>query len=379
MALKTKLPPAIYVEDAPSFQAMIDAITGEDQIAVDTESNNMYVYYGEVCLIQLSTRKQDYIIDPLAIDDIQALGDIFADESVEKIFHAAEYDLICMKRDFGFEVKNLFDTMAASRLVGAQKFGLGDLLLNHFDVKVDKRHQRDNWGRRPLPKDSLIYAQMDTHYLHKLRDNLDNELSELERSEEAQEVFKDVLVFEIKDRAFDPDGFWKIGRPHRLNRREMAFLKEVFLLRERISEEVDRPPFKVLSNNVLINLAKKQPSQYQALYHIKGLGNDAIRRYGDEILEAIETGRASKTPKQPPREDIDPILSDRYIALHAWRKECAVKRNLDSSMILTKQTLWDLAAKMPQTQEDLAKIEGFGEWRMENYGASILKLIAKLK
>lgn len=379
MAINSKLPPAIYINSARTMQTMINAITGEKQIAVDTESNNMYVYYGEVCLIQLSTREQDYIIDPLAIDDIQALGDILADESVEKIFHAAEYDLICMKRDFGFDVNNLFDTMAAARLAGAQKFGLGDLLLQYFDVKVDKRHQRDNWGRRPLPKDSLIYAQMDTHYLHELRDNLDNELTELERTAEAQEVFADVLQFEIKERKFDTNGFWKIGRPHRLNRREMAILKEVFLLREDLAHEADRPPFKVLSNNALVNLAQKQPAKHQALYHIKGLGNDAIRRYGDEILEAIQNGQSSKAPKQPPREDIDPVFSDRYIALHAWRKDCAVERGLDSSMILTKQTLRDLASKLPETLDDLKKIEGFGEWRIENYGDSILKLIATLK
>jgi len=379
LALKSKLPPAIYVDTQQSFQNMIDAIKGEEQIAVDTESNNMYVYHGEVCLIQLSTCEQDYIIDPLAIDDIQALGDIFADESVEKIFHAAEYDLICMKRDFSFEVKNLFDTMAAARLAGAQKFGLGDLLLKYFDVKVDKRHQRDNWGRRPLPKDSLIYAQMDTHFLFKLRDNLHNDLLALERTAEAQEVFRDVLQFEIKDRVFDPDGFWKIGRPHRLNRREMAILKEIFLLRERLSEEADKPPFKVLSNNALINLARKQPDKFRALQQIKGLGNDAINRYGDEILEAIQKGRSGKTPKQPPREEVDSVLSERYIALHGWRKECAIERGLDSSMILTKQTLWDLAAKMPRTQEELAKIEGFGEWRMEKYGDDILKLVATLE
>lgn len=379
MALKSKLPPAIYVDTQQSFQNMIDAITGEEQIAVDTESNNMYAYHGEVCLIQLSTRKQDYIIDPLAINDIQALGDIFADNSVEKIFHAAEYDLICMKRDFGFEVQNLFDTMAAARLIGTQKFGLGDLLLDYFEVEVDKSHQRDNWGRRPLPKDSLTYAQMDTHYLHELRDNLHNQLAELDRLDEAQEIFEDVLHFEIKDRAFDPDGFWKIGRPHRLNRREMAILKEVFLLREQLSEEADKPPFKVLSNSVLISLARKQPAKFRALQHIKGLGNDAINRYGDEILEAIHKGRSSKTPKQPPREEVDSVLSERYIALHGWRKECAIKRGLDSSMILTKQTLWDLAAKMPHTREELAKIEGFGEWRIKNYGDDILKLIATLE
>ncbi|MGB7338662.1 MAG: ribonuclease D, partial [Phototrophicaceae bacterium] len=193
MALKTKLPPATYVDTPQALQQMLDTIAGSAEIAVDTESNNMYAYRGQVCLIQLSNRDHDYIIDPLAIDDLQPLAPLFADETIEKIFHAAEYDLLCLKRDFDFDIYNLFDTMAAARLVGAKKFGLGDLLNSYFEIEVDKSHQRDDWGKRPLPKDSLTYAQMDTHYLHELRDNLKASLEKMGRIAEAQEVFGDVL------------------------------------------------------------------------------------------------------------------------------------------------------------------------------------------
>lgn len=379
MALNSKLPPAMYIDTQDSFESFIKSLADEEQIAVDTESNNMYAYHGQVCLIQLSTRTQDYIIDPLAIEDIHALGDIFADKSIEKIFHAAEYDLICMKRDFNFEVKNLFDTMAASRLVGAQHFGLGDLLLQYFGVEVDKSHQRDNWGKRPLPKDSLTYAQMDTHYLHELRDNLHQSLLELDRLEEAQEVFEDVLRIEIKEREFDPHGFWKLGRPRKLNRRQMALLKELYILRDELAREEDQPPFKVLSNKVLVNIARDQPLDFRSLHRVQGLGHNDIQMYGDEIIDAVQRGRSSKVPKQPPRDEPDPILAERYIALHGWRKDCAMERNLDSSLILAKGTLWELAREMPQSLEDLANVDGFGTWRVHEYGEAILDLIAKLR
>ncbi|MEO1290681.1 MAG: ribonuclease D, partial [Chloroflexota bacterium] len=259
MALKIKLPPVTYIDTSDLLRHMLAEIADADQIAIDTESNSMYAYYGRVCLIQLSTRHQDYIIDPLAIEDIQPLGKILADEKIEKIFHAAEYDLICLKRDFDFDVYNLFDTMAAARLVGEKKFGLGDMLNKYFDVEVDKSHQRDDWGKRPLAKDSLIYAQMDTHYLHQLRDKLLAKLEQLGRIAEAQEVFADVLRIEVKEREFDEHGFWKIGAPNRLNRRQMAVLKELYLLREKIAEDENIPPFKVLNNKALVNLARKQP------------------------------------------------------------------------------------------------------------------------
>lgn len=379
MALRPKLTPASYIETTQALEDLVLSLSGEEQIAVDTESNNMYAYHGQVCLIQVSSRHHDYIIDPLKIDDISIFGELLYDETIEKIFHAAEYDLICMKRDFGFEVHNLFDTMYAARLVGAKKFGLGDILSQYFDVEVDKRHQLDDWGERPLPKDSLLYAQMDTHYLHELRDILHDELDELGRLEESQEVFQDILRIEIKPRDFDPEGFWKIGKPHSLNRRQMALLKELYILREVLAEEEDQPPFKVLSNKALVNMARQKPINYQGLQDIKGLGPKPIRRYADEIIEAIEKGRSSKVPKQPPRDDPDPIIADRYIALHAWRKNCAIKRDLDSSLILSKQTLWDLAYQMPTSLDELATIEGFGRWRLANYGEDLLAVIATLR
>lgn len=379
MALKTKLPPATYVDTPQALQKMLDTIAGSAQIAVDTESNNMYAYRGQVCLIQLSNRDHDYIIDPLAIDDLQALAPLLADEKIEKIFHAAEYDLICLKRDFDFDIHNLFDTMAAARLSGAKKFGLGDLLKNHFDIKVDKSHQRDDWGKRPLPKDSLTYAQMDTHYLHELRDNLKASLTELGRLDEAQEVFGDVLRIDAKEQVFDPHGFWKIGKPNKLNRRQMALLKELYLLREDLAQEEDLPPFKVIQNQTLVNIVRKQPHDFRSLQHVRGMSNKIMDRYGDDILKAIEKGRNTKTPKQPPRDEPNAIVADRYIALHSWRKNVARKRNLDSSLILAKQMLWDLANKMPSTRAELAQMDGFGQWRLDNYGEDILNLIEKLR
>lgn len=379
MALKPKLTPATYIDTTQALETLVQKLSGEEQLAIDTESNNMYAYYGQVCLIQVSTREQDYIIDPLAIDTMSSFGDLLRDDTIEKIFHAAEYDLICMKRDFGFDMRNLFDTMFAARLTGAKKFGLGDILHKYFDVAVDKRHQLDNWGKRPLPKDSLLYAQMDTHYLHELRDMLNQELAELGRLEEVQEVFEDVLRIEIKPRDFDPDGFWKIGKPRSLNRRQMALLKELYLLREGLAEDEDQPPFKVLTNKALVNMAQQQPLDYRSLQNIKGLAQRAIRRYGDEIIEAIQKGQSNNVPKQPRREEPDPIIAERYIALHAWRKKRAIKRDLDSSLIVAKQTLWDLAYQMPNSLEALAEIEGFGQWRLENYGVDVLNVIEKLK
>jgi len=145
-------------------------------LGVDTESNSLFAYREQVCLIQFSTSDEDALVDPLALDDLSPLADIFASPKIEKIFHAAEYDLICLKRDFGFSFANLFDTMVAARILGWEEIGLGSILKAEFDVQLDKRFQRANWGKRPLAAELINYASRDTHYLIPLRDRLWSDL-----------------------------------------------------------------------------------------------------------------------------------------------------------------------------------------------------------
>jgi ribonuclease D len=373
------LSPARYIDTQHALDDLVESLTYEPQIAVDTESNNMHVYRGQVSLVQLSTRAQDYIIDPIAIDDLQGIGDVLADARIEKIFHAAEYDLICMKRDFGFEVQNLFDTMYAARLCHAEAFGLADLLRNYFNVEVDKSHQLDDWGQRPLPADSLRYAQMDTHYLPHLRDVLLDELITRGGLREAQEVFADVLRIEVKDNSFDPDDFWKLGIPRSFNRRQMALLREVFIVRDDIARDQDRPHFKIMSNKTLIKLVRERPRNHTQLFKLRGLSPAIVRMYGEEIIEAVERGLQAKPPKMPPRDNPPADLTERYMALHAWRKERAIQRGIDSDLILAKQTLWEIAREMPDDSDQLAQIEGIGVWRMETYGDELLALVDDLR
>ncbi len=147
------------------LKRLANILTDQPILAVDTESNSLFAYQEQVCLIQFSTSDADYLLDPLELGDLSALAPIFASPHIQKVFHAAEYDLLCLKRDFGFSFSNLFDTMLAARIVGRKEVGLGSILEAEFNLQVDKRHQRANWGQRPLPGFLLDYARQDTHYL----------------------------------------------------------------------------------------------------------------------------------------------------------------------------------------------------------------------
>jgi len=164
------LPPPLLVADEDSLGRLVDALAEHPVVAVDTESNSLHAYRERVCLIQFSTPAADYIVDPIRLLDLNTLAPFFANPDQQKVFHAAEYDLICLGRDYRFAFTNIFDTMSAARTLGWPQVGLAAILGTQFGVTMSKKHQRADWKRRPLTPEQLDYARFDTHYLVALRD-----------------------------------------------------------------------------------------------------------------------------------------------------------------------------------------------------------------
>jgi ribonuclease D len=373
------LPQPIFIDSPEKLDALVKALAGETLLAIDTESNSLYAYRERVCLIQLSTRAADYIIDPLTIPDMQPLAPLFADPSVEKVFHAAEYDLMCMKRDFGYTFNNLFDTMIAARVCGRKLIGLGNLLGDLAGVRVDKSHQRDDWGQRPLPEASLLYAQMDTHFLPLLHDHFVEQLALLNRLDEAREAFRDVCRVPAARRdEFDAEGYWRMSLPNNLTRRAAAILREIYVLREEIARERDVPPFKVFSDKTLITVAQTVPTTLGDLSQIEGMTPLQVRRYGRSMLDAVDIGVHAHLPTPPrPIPPADPVVVERYAALREWRKTRALERGVESDVIISKDALWTLAERAPSSREEMDNVPGLGPWRLEVYGAEILEVIRR--
>lgn len=371
----------VYIDTDAGLADLVERLTAEPLIAFDTESNSLFAYREQVCLIQISTRSADYVVDPLAPLDVRRLGPLLANPAVEKVFHAAEYDLICLKRDYGFAINNLFDTMLAARVCGYKNIGLGTLLGEIVGVTLDKSHQRDDWGKRPLPADALQYAQMDTHYLPQLHDYFAQRLAELERWEEARESFAEMAAVPAGVRAeFDPEGFWRIAQPNQLSRREAAILRELVLFREDTARQRNLPPFKVVTDKALVGLAQAAPTTLDGLEKVDGVGPGHVRRYGQSLLAAIRRGQSAKLPTPPPPDPpTDPLLVERFSALREWRKERAQARGVESDVIVSRDALWELAAQMPASTEDLRSISSLGAWRAARYGDEILTVLARFR
>ncbi|RPI94664.1 MAG: ribonuclease D [Chloroflexi bacterium] len=361
------------------LRRLVDTLKSQPLLAVDTESNSLFAYYERVCLVQLSTREADYIVDPLAVDDMSPLGALLADPAIEIVFHAAEYDIITLKRDFGYTFSRIFDPMLAARICGWKKLGLGNILEELFNVQLDKKYQRADWSQRPLPDDQLRYAQMDTHYLPDVRDRLLQELITLDRLEEARETFAELSDLPPAGYHFDPEGYWRIHETRDLKRSQMAIVRELYLLRDQIAQRWDWPVFKVFSDQTLVQMALLAPRRTEDLYAIKGLSERLIQRNGDAIIEAVARGRRAEPPNPPQRADTipSPDVIARYEALHEWRKQRAAERGVESDVIVPRGALWALARRVPATLEELDQIPGLGPWRRAEYGEELLNVLAR--
>jgi ribonuclease D len=373
--MDAKLNKATLIARPAELESLAARLAREPILAVDTESNSLYAYRERVCLVQISTAKNDYLIDPLAVRELAPLGPIFTDPGVEKIFHAAEYDLICLRRDFGFQFANLFDTMQAARILGRTAFGLGSLLEAEFGVVLDKRYQRANWGQRPLPPYLRDYAQLDTHYLIPLRERMDTELKAVGQWDLAAEDFK--RLCRINDSALEekPENnhcFRSIGD---LRPQQYMVLLELCAYRESAARQLDRPLFKVIGDKTLLEIAEACPKDLDELQKLPGMTRNQIGRHGKAILQAVQLGLSVKPvrPKRPERPD-EQVLA-RLELLRQWRKKRAQALGVESDVVLPRDLLNTLAEQRNITQEDIARILQDTPWRLKQYGNEILALL----
>ena len=314
-----KMPAPIVVESEESFNRMLTDLTKQPAVAVDTESNSLHAYQERVCLIQISTREQDYLVDTLAIRSLEPLGEIFSNSAIQKVFHAGDYDLTCLKRDYAFTFANYFDTSIAAAAVGEENLGLSTLLAKYLGFSVDKKYQRADWGRRPLDAEMLRYAQSDSHFLLPLRDRL---LHFLKSTGRLSLVLEDCAAFAqqtppMKNHIED---VWRVKGINGMKPRALSLLQQLNHLREELAREQDVPLFKVMSDAALVEIATTQPKHIQELDLLPSLSKSQVRRYGKQIMQTVADWRKSSEKLTRPRAQyIDESIQRRRELLGDWR------------------------------------------------------------
>ena len=374
---ENSLPPPVWVDTPLALKQMVDDLLSCEQVAVDTESNSLFAYQEQVCLIQYSTSSTDYLVDPLVLTDLSALRPLFASRQIEKIFHAAEYDLICLKRDFHFEFHHIFDTMQAARILGRKKIGLGDILEEEFGIQLEKRYQRANWGERPLSPAMLSYARLDTHYLIPLRNRLAEELDRKRLMPLAQEDFDYLADNAAPNPEPQPLNAWKVSGGKDLTPQQHAILQALIEYRDQQARLANLPPFKVLPNEALIRLAEAAPQTTEELYSLNLLSPVQWRRHAAGVIHAIRSGLHAAPPPRNSNHRPDEDILERIEILKEWRKKTARQMGVESDIVLPRSVLEKIAFASPACRADLDRLLKEFPWRREKFGNQIWKILQK--
>src|SRR6266480_2583343 len=370
---------ALYLDQAAEVDRFLDQISDVTELALDTEGASFHRFLDRIYLLQISTRERSAIIDPLPIGSPAKLGQLLQSNDVEVVFHDADYDLRLLHQDYGWHVTKIFDTRIASQLLGIKSFGLAALLEQFFDVKLDKKHQRADWSMRPLTPDMLEYAAQDTRYLLQLKDHMTSELQRRGRLHWAEEEFARLegTRWEAEE---EMEGFLRLKGARDLTRRELAVLREVANWRDTVAAALDRATFRVLGNEVLLDLARRTPRSISELSAIKGMPKGMIERAGGDITAAIRRGMEApeaELPKFPrgQRWNKDRDFDDKVARLKSVRDAAATRLELDPGVLCSRERLENIARSSARTIEELAAVPDLRRWQIEEMGEGFIRAL----
>ena len=376
----TETDTALYLDKPADVDRFLSEISDVTELALDTEGASFHRFLDRIYLLQLSTRDRSAIIDPLPVGSPARLGALLESKSVEVVFHDADYDLRLLHQDYGWHVANIFDTRIASQLLGIKSFGLASLLEQFFDVKLDKKHQRADWSMRPLTRDMLEYAAQDTRYLLQLKDHMKGELERRGRLHWAQEEFAR-LEGTRWDAEEAMEGFLRLKGARDLTRPELAVLRELVHWRDTVAAQLDRATFRVMGNEVLLDLSRKPPRSVSELSAIKGMPKGMIDRAGPDIIAAVRRGLEvpeADLPRFPKgqRWNKDREFDARVVRLKGVRDEVARALDLDPGVLCSRERLENIARSAAKTAEDLEAVPGLRRWQIEVMGPGLIAALA---
>ena len=371
------------IDTVDALKNLARTIDKEKAIGVDLEADSMYHFKEKVCLIQMAAPGINVVIDPLSVKDLSPLKPIFKRRGVCKIFHGADYDVRSLYRDFGIAINNLFDTELASRFLGYSETSLEAVLKNKFDVVLDKKFQRKDWSRRPLPQEMISYAAKDATYLLPLAQKLTRELEALGRLRWVQEECE--ILSNVRPNANNTGPLYlHFKGAGKLNPRDLAVLETLLQYRRRIARKKDKPLFRIFGSRSLLELAEKKPPNLKQLEKSRALSTKQISMYGRGIIAAIQDAmqiEQENLPVYPRRKSprVPLVVAGRVKALRSWRDEQVDRLALDPALICTKALMSTIAQQKPRKVSDLSAINEMKNWQKKEFGQGIVQVLKQVR
>ena len=361
------------------LENLVNTIEKEKAIGVDLEADSMYHFKEKVCLVQIATSNRNFVIDPLVLNDLSPLKPIFLQNDICKIFHGADYDVRSLFRDFRISINSLFDTELACRFLGSPESGLEAVLKKRFQITLNKKYQRKDWSKRPLPQEMIAYAAKDAGYLLPLAQSLQAELEKKGRLDWVHEECEYLSKVRPNTVKMNPL-FTNFKGAGKLNPRSLAVLEALLQFRLKTAQKKDKPLFRILSSRSLLSLATKKPVNLTQLEKTAALSPKQISMYGRRVTAAIE--RASKIPPKElpvyPRKKSPKVplsIARRVKALKIWRESQVQKLAIDPALICTKSLISTIAVQRPKTLAELYAIKEMKNWQKKEFGQGILEAL----
>ena len=379
---KRKAHSYLIINTLPALQKFASRLEKQRIIGVDLEADSMYHFKEKVCLIQIATANTTAVIDPLQIKNLSVLKPVFRRADIQKVFHGADYDVRSLYRDFRVRINHLFDTELACRFLGFKESGLDAVLAKRYNVRLDKKYQRKDWSKRPLPEEMIAYAAADVHYLIPLAKSLQHELRNKGRLSWVQEECTNLSKVRPVSNDSGPLflGFKGAGK---LGPRGLAVLEELLNLRKNIAQQQNRPLFRIMGNKSIMALAEARPQSIKKLVKTEALGSKQIDRYGNQIISAVKKALRIPTrnlPKYPRKTApmVPAIVAKRVKELRRWRDQLANKLEIDPAIICTKALISTIAVQRPASIKSLSTIKDLKTWQAVGFGSDIIEILKKV-
>jgi ribonuclease D len=376
--------PLVLVDTDEALADAVEAMRELPAIAVDLEADSFHHYREKVCLIQVSIPGTDYVIDTLAVSGLEPLAALLTDPEQIKVLHGADYDVVSLKRDYGIAIRGMFDTMIAAQFLDLPKLGLADLLCGTFGVEIDKKYQRHDWARRPLLPEHLEYARGDTHWLLAMREVMHYRLERAGWVQAVQEECRMLEQREWQGRTPDPGDFLRVKGATGLDQAGNQVLRALYDYREQQAKGMDRPVFKVIPDRVLAAVARRKPTDLDALGSLIRKSSALMRQHGPSLVKAVVVGLDDDRPipsAAPARKRstgrAGPANAHVVEQLKTWRSRRVKQDHLPPAIIGANALLREVARVRPQSLEQLEQVSDLRRWQIERYGPELVRAVVK--
>ncbi len=368
-----------FIESESELKHVCDDLLKEKVIAVDLEADSMHCFKEKICLIQIASAKEAFLVDPFEIKEVSCFLNVLENHDVMKVFHGSDFDIRSLDRDYHAQVNNLFDTEIACRFLGIKERGLAALLKRNFDVDADKKFQKVDWAKRPLKQAMIEYSVGDVAYLVELQDIIHGRLKEKKRLAWAKEEFEIQVQVRYENNHTFPL-FRKFKGAGKMDNRSLAVLENLLEMRLSIAQKKDQPLFKIISNPSLMTMAWEKPVTIDQILKIRALSRKQADMYGNLCVDAVvkamqlEHGALPAYPKTR-RPKKDALIQERIKRLKKLREKLSGSLGIEPGFLLNNAVIASIAVANPATPEELLTIEQVRQWQVEAMGRDIVSLL----